>query len=98
MRLLKTLFLAFSLCACSSVSKPDTDLCVVNAPGEHLTCYNIRRDYDDDGNIKAGAKPTYRQAITVADLNKHVVTDPKGWANLKAYIKILREEYSKCEE
>jgi hypothetical protein len=88
---LPTLLLtACSLAACG-VPRPDTDLCVVNAEAKHRKCYNLSRDYDDDGLLIPGAVPSFRPAVSVDDLNKNICTDPDGWANLKAYIKKLRE-------
>lgn len=53
------------------------------------------RDYDSNGKLIPGVKPT----ITVygnghdmlQDLNKNIITDPAGFANLKAYIRNLRD-------
>lgn len=92
--------MAFSLliaCSCA-IQRPDTDLCIVNAPAEHLKCYNMLRDYDDRGNLKSGAQATFRPAHSVRDINKYLATDPKGLANLKTYIGQLRDEYeNRCQ-
>jgi hypothetical protein len=88
------LFLAFStLTACSSIKRPDTNLCVVNAVASHLTCYNMLRDYQDDGMIKPDAKPTIIPVDDLSDLNKFITTDPEGFARLKLYVKELRTYY-----
>jgi len=57
----------------------------------------MERDYQSDGSLKTGAAAVYRRNETVKDLNKFFVVDHKdgptvGLANLKAYIKTLREE------
>lgn len=93
--------LTLLLVVCSSVAcsipLPDTTLCVVNAPNKQAKCYNLKTDYNDDGTIKADAKPTYMPASVIEDLNKDICTDPDSFANLKAYIKTMREEFDKCK-
>lgn len=98
MRLQTTLFVSFSLLlsACA-VKRPDIEVCVVNGPGEIRKCYNLRDQYDDQGNLKPGAKPIYRENHTVMDLNKAFLVDSKtgfedGLAGLKAWIQELKAE------
>ncbi len=86
------LLMALSLVSCSSVPRPDTDVGVVNAEFHQIKGYNLLRDYDDNGNLNPSAKPWIRPAVNVSDLNKNVCTDPQGWANLKSYIRELRDE------
>lgn len=97
---LMTLLMAFNilLSGCSTIKKPNTDLCIVNAPAKHRKCYNLKTDYDDNGKLKPGAAPVYRSNVTVDDLNKATLIDsPTGFedglADLKSYIKKLREAY-----
>ncbi len=87
------LLTALELClvSCSTVPRPDTDIGVVNAIDHHVKSYNLSTDYDDQGNLLPSAVPKYRPALTVDDLNKNICTDPQGWANLKAYIRELRD-------
>jgi hypothetical protein len=95
---LATLLVSFSLFSCAQIDRPDTDLCVVNAPGKKLTCFNLKRDYDKDGNLKSDAKPVFKPAPTIESVNKHIITDPQGYARLRAYIRTLRQEYEdKCD-
>lgn len=98
MRLLATLLIICSLYSCARIPKPNTDLCVINAPGQHLSCWNLKTDYNDNGQIKPGVKPKIKVANSLNDVNKFIVTDPDGFAELKAYIKLLREEYQRCEK
>lgn len=73
------------------VERPDTDLCVVNAQSEQRKCFNLLRDYDDDGFILPGAKPIYKPNRSIDDLNKNICIDPDGFERFKAYVKKLRE-------
>jgi hypothetical protein len=85
------------LSGCGSVERPDTDMCVVNVPGEYLYCYNLKRDYTDEGVRKKEALPTYRPLKVLNDVNKYTCTDPQGMGNLKVYIKELKKEVAdKC--
>lgn len=81
------------LAACRSLpQRPDTDICVNNPQLEHKKCYNLRRDYDEEGQLKPGAVPSFKPLLSLADVEKDISTDPDGWANLKAYIRQLRDE------
>lgn len=93
----KIYLVSFSLLliSCAKITRPDMDLCVVNAPGKKLTCYNFKEDFGDDGQIKPSAKPHFKPAPDIASINKHVAIDPEGFGKLKAYVKLLREEYEK---
>lgn len=94
------------------VPRPNADVCIVIAPPEDpeyprkRKCYNLERDYNDDGTLKAGAKPVYRPNEKIEDLNKALVIDSPydaqnpnpnhfedGIARIKAWIKKLREAY-----
>src|ERR1019366_3139289 len=92
MRLLMLLVgfdLLFSGCG---INRPDTNICIVNAPAKNRKCYNLLRDYDDTGALKKGAVPQYRANLTIDDLNKALIIDPvvpannQGIANLNAWI------------
>ncbi len=72
------------------IQRPDTDLCIINAVLKQRKCFNMRRDYNDDGRLKLGAKAHYKPAATIDDVNKNLSVDPDGLANLKVYIQELR--------
>lgn len=95
-----TLLLMIFSSGCATVERPDTDMCVVNVPGEHAKCYNLKRDYNDDGSRNPSAIPTYRpidrtKKLSLDDLNKNTCVDPDGLANLKSYIRELRDAYER---
>lgn len=81
---------------CANIPKPDTNLCIANVPLSHFTCYNLKNDYDDNGNIKKDSKPTFKDLKSLEDINKNICTDPDGFANLKTYVRLLREELKSC--
>ena len=88
-KLLTTFLIIFEV-GCVTVQRPDTDLCVVNAGAGHLKCYNMKKDFDDQGNRKPDAAATFKPAKTVDDLNKFVCTDLQGFENLKIYLNELK--------
>lgn len=95
---LTILLAAFSLTACATIKRPSIDICIVNAPGKKLNCYDMQRDYTDDGQLKPGVKFHTRPAPDIQAVNKHLIfTSDAGPENaiakLKAYIKKLREAY-----
>lgn len=89
------LFLSFSLLSCA-VQRPDTDLCGVNGGRGYLRCFNLLRDYDDNGNRRADATPTTRPISKITDLNGYTCTDADGLANLKAFVAEMREQLREC--
>lgn len=91
---------SFLLVGCGTLPRPDVDLMVVNAPGNKRCGYNMLRDYDADGHLKPGVKMFCRPNASIKDLNKSTVLDseagfPDALARMKAYIKIMREEFEK---
>ncbi len=87
-----TAFSLLLLAGCG-VPRPDTELCIVNLPAKHLTCYNMSRDYGQDGQLLPGVRAHF---MPIPSLNKYLVIDPTSLGHLKAYLQILREEHSKC--
>jgi hypothetical protein len=96
--------LAASSCS-TSVPRPDADICEINVLKLHESCYNIAEDYDDNGQLIPNAKPRVVQfldeAAMLAALNKNTcvgtasdgkIPAPQGWANIKTWIKNLRDE------
>ncbi len=95
------LLVAFSLSACA-IQRPNSDVCIINAPSGWRKCYNLRTDYDDNGILKKDAKPTYRLNPDITYLNKALVIDSSsgfedGIAFLKTYINQLRDRYEQCK-
>ena len=85
------------LFSCAGIQRPDALICVLNAPGKKLTCYNTRTDFNSEGYIKPGAKPSFHPIEGIQDINKYILMSPNDWVKIKAYIKKLREEYeSSC--
>lgn len=96
------MLLLISSLGCASIPRPDTDLCGINAASDngavpHKRCYNIKKDYDDNGNRKSSAVPKIVPLASLMDLNKNMCTDPKGYENLLVTIKNLRAEYQACQ-
>lgn len=81
--------------SCAKIARPDADWCVTNVPGRKQTCYNIKNDYNDSGQLKPGAQPHYKPMPDLESINKHVIMDPDSFVKLKAYVKLLREEYDR---
>ncbi len=94
-KLLVLLLMELSLSACSTVPRPDTNIGVVNNELHKIGGYNLLKDYDDNGNLNPNATPWTRPVNSAADLDKNICTDPDGWANLKAYIRMLREQVAR---
>lgn len=98
MRHLKALLMVFSfISGCASIPRPNSNLCIVNVPGLRENCLNLKDDYDSLGRIRVGTRFKVKQFSTAEellnDLNKNTCMDPDSLAELKAFIKKLREEY-----
>jgi hypothetical protein len=83
----------FSLVACTSIPRPDANLCGINAKSQTLRCYNLKSDYTDDGTLKPDAKPFIISIKSIQDLNAGVYASPKDFQELKAWVGQLREYY-----
>jgi hypothetical protein len=99
---LTLLSIIFSLTACAGITKPDTDVCIVNAPNKNRKCYNMATDYDDNGQRLATAKPVYRPNAQISDLNKFLCIDSPtgtvdGQAALSAWIQKIRQHFKDCQ-
>lgn len=96
---LKTLSIIYSLVllcsACGTVERPDADICVVNAPGKKLTCYNLKHDYNQDGTLRPGAKPKFKPISSIDNLNKGVFMTNADWAEVKKWIAELRVAHAR---
>lgn len=95
-KLLTVLLLAFETSACAFGNKlparPDSDACVVNAEEGRQKCFNMKTDFDDNGNLLPTAKPFYKPALTVKDVDKATCFDvEKSLPNLKVYLNELRQ-------
>ncbi len=88
------LLLLLGASGCNSVTRPDTNMCLNNVQLLETICYNLKNDYDSNGNLNPSAKPTVVQyaspSAMLMSLDKNIGTNPVGWANLKAYLRELR--------
>lgn len=87
--------ITYSLTGCS-VDLPKTDLCIANAPGQQLGCYNIHDDYqivNKQLQLKPGAQKHYKPLVTIEDVNKWTCIDPISWSNAVAF---LNAEQGRC--
>lgn len=82
-------WISFSLIlsGCASIERPDTNLCIVNALGHNLKCYNMKKDYDNKGHRNLDAEPQFKLIENVSDLDRHLCIDPNSTANLKVYLR-----------
>lgn len=91
-----TIFSLILLSGCGGIKRPDSDLCVINVPGQTMKCYNLNHDYTSEGKLKSDAVPKYKPVLTLDDVNKLTCTDPDGLANLKVFIKEMSNYIRNC--
>lgn len=98
MKLSTTLFLTFSLLGCSHIQKPDSNIYGVNAKSHELRGYNIKTDYDDNGDRKPDAKPKIYELKSLDQLHGWFCTDPVSLQRIKVLIDDVRDELkSRCQ-
>lgn len=97
------------LAGCGGVDRPHILDCIVNAKAKNRKCYQLDKDYNDDGSLKAGAVPVYRPNATLDDLDKVFTVDSvdpevpasngfvDALAGLKAWVKQLMNHYANCK-
>lgn len=83
MKLIKLVILPLAVSRCASIERPETDLCVVNAPAMNKKCFSMKEP-------KRVAK--YIPLKGLEDLNKNTCIEPEGFGNLKAYLLQLRAQ------
>ena len=88
--------LSLLMTGCLERERPDTNVFVVNVPAMHLKGYNLKRDYNENGDLKPGAKAMIIPISSLQDLNKKVVTDANGYANLMSSYRTLRQDLEEC--
>lgn len=99
MKLFGILFGTSSLVACSmlGVERPDSYVCGVNVVADpaYLLCFNLKKDYDDDGNLKPDAQPLKIILKDLTGLKGFTCTDAVGLKNIKTFVADMRDEINK---
>jgi hypothetical protein len=83
------------LTGCMSVSRPDAYLCGINAKSMVLRCYNLKSDFDSQGNLKAQAKPLIQPIKDVMSLNAGIYDSAQDFTSIKTYVNQLKIYYDK---
>lgn len=84
---------ACSMMACTGIPRPKGLLCVAHIPEGYNNCYDLEKDFDENGDLLA----TSTGAHIPLDLNNHVNLDASSFASLKAYKQKLLERYKSCQ-
>ena len=85
--------LFFSL-GCSTVQRPDADICGINFASDkpaHLTCFNILKDFNDDGTLKSTAKSHQKLIQGPSSLNAGKYVSKDDWAKVQVWLQDLRD-------
>ena len=90
---MRLMILSLVFSGCAAIERPSAHVCVVNAYAEHIKCYNLATDYDENGQLKKSANAKFGPAKTVMDLNKGVWMSNSDWAKVKVWISELRTAY-----
>lgn len=90
------LMFALVLAACAGIERPDTTVFIVNAQAKQIKGYNLKTDYDDNGNRLGNAVAKIRRFEDLEDLDKYACTDVDGLAELKRFFKDVRDLQSRC--
>jgi hypothetical protein len=106
----KALWAACSLLVgCGNLPQPHILACIVNAPAKHRLCYQLDKDFNEDGSLKVGAVAVIRPNATLADLNKSFTIDSvdaevpasngfvDALSTFKTYLKEIKNRYANCQ-
>lgn len=89
---LTTFLIAFSLMGCAHIiSNPDSNLYIVQAPDKKIRGYNLKRDYDSDGNRKPDAKPIEYHVERIEQLDKWACSDPVSFERMQTAARDVRD-------
>jgi len=92
LRKLTTLWMiCFITSSCSKVKRPDAYICGINSKSVELRCYNILKDFSDDGTMKPDAKPMIQPISGLDQLNAGVFMFPKEFEKVKVWLQDLRD-------
>lgn len=83
----------FSGCG-AVVSRPDADICGINyAPDKpaHLSCYNIRDDFNDDGTLKSTAHAHSKPILKPQSLNAGTYVSKEDWPKFQVWLQDSRD-------
>lgn len=90
---MKRLMMLLNICSlvgCAGVQRPDANICGINAVSSNLRCYNIRKDYNNDGILDANAKPVIVPLSGLNDLNAGAYLSPLDLEKVKVWLGDLR--------
>jgi hypothetical protein len=95
-RQLKKFFLVGSslvVVGCANIPLPKGDACVAFPQKGYSLCYDMEKDFDENGDVKPEAK-AHRVPLSLDVINKHVHFNPDSYASLKAF---ALKHKAKCE-
>lgn len=83
------------MAGCSSIERPDSNLCGINAVGLRLHCYNLKKDFNNKGQRLKNAKPLVVQFKTEKEMldfmNKGFMMDVTSFERTNVFVKEVRE-------
>lgn len=78
------------LVGCAGVQRPDADICGVNASASKLHCYNLKKDYSNDGTLLANSVAKDKPISSLQDLNAGIYFSPTDVEKVKVWISDMR--------
>lgn len=80
-------------CGCASVQRPDSYAWGVNGSASRLEGLNLKKDYDDNGNVKPNAKKQFvNLPHGLTDLNGAILFMPPKWCDPNDHTKGLCDD------
>lgn len=94
---MKSILVLTILCAissgCAGVQRPDADICGINFASDaaaHLTCYNIRSDFDANGTLIAGHHSHRKPIGQPQSLNAGKYISKEDWPKFQVWLQDIR--------
>lgn len=95
-RPLKKFFLVSSsllISACANIPPPQGLACVAFSQKGYSICYDMEKDFDQNGDVKPDVKGR-RVPLDLNAIDKHVHFDPDSYASLKSF---ALKQKAQCE-
>jgi hypothetical protein len=79
---------------CASVQRPDADICGINFAADkpaHLTCFNIKNDFDNAGVLLPTAKAHQKLIGKPQSLNAGKYMSKEDWPKFQIWLQDMRD-------
>jgi hypothetical protein len=85
------LLFAANIVGCAAIQRPDAWVCGINGKSKKMLCYNLKKDYDEDGTLKAGAEPLEKKDVSLQSLTGGLYFSSEDTKKIKVWLQDMRD-------